>query len=52
MVMIHLNNGESWTRTGWSRANSALLLTIVGGGLAACAFGAIVYDIGHWFAAW
>ncbi len=34
------------------RANGALLLTIVGGGLIACAFGATVYDIGHWFAAW
>ena len=34
------------------RANDALLLTIVCGGLAACAFGAVVYDVGHWFMAW
>jgi hypothetical protein len=35
-----------------ARANTAVLLTIVWGGLAACALGAIVYDIGRWFAAW
>ena len=34
------------------RANSALLLTIVGGGLAACAVGAVVYDIGRVLGAW
>ena len=34
------------------RANSALLLTIVGGGLAACAVGAVVYDIGRVVGAW
>jgi len=30
------------------RANVALLLTLVWGGLAACALGAGVYDISHW----
>ena len=34
------------------RANTAVLLTMVWGGLAACAFGAVVYDIGRWFALW
>ena len=34
------------------RANSALLLTLVGGGLAACAVGAVVYDIGRMVGAW
>jgi hypothetical protein len=34
------------------RANSALLLTFVGGGLAACAVGAVVYDIGRMVGAW
>ena len=34
------------------RANSALLLAIVGGGLAACAVGAVVYDIGRMVGAW
>ncbi|MEA2990215.1 MAG: hypothetical protein QOG83_2926 [Alphaproteobacteria bacterium] len=34
------------------RANTAVLLTMVWGGLAACALGAVVYDIGRWFSAW
>ena len=34
------------------RANSALLLALVGGGLATCALGAVVYDIGRTVGAW
>jgi hypothetical protein len=34
------------------RANAALLLTFVGGGLVACAVGAIIYDIGRLVGAW
>ena len=34
------------------RANSALLLALVGGGLVACAVGAVVYDIGRMVGAW
>jgi hypothetical protein len=34
------------------RANSALLLALVGGGLAACAVGAVIYDIGRMVGAW
>lgn len=34
------------------RANVAVLLTLVWGGLAACALAAAVYDIGHWVADW
>jgi len=30
------------------RANAALLLTFVWGGLAVCAIGAGIYDISHW----
>jgi hypothetical protein len=33
-----------------ARANSALLLGLVCGGLAICAFGAIAFDLGRWFA--
>jgi len=29
------------------RANNALLLTLVCGGLAACAIGALIYDLGR-----
>ena len=35
-----------------ARADTAVLLAIVWGGLAACALGAVVYDVGRWFAAW
>jgi hypothetical protein len=34
------------------RANSVLLLGILWGGLAACAIGAMVYDIALWLQAW
>jgi hypothetical protein len=32
-----------------ARANSALLLGLVCGGLAVCAFGAVVFDLSRWF---
>ena len=35
-----------------ARANSALMLTLVGGGLAVCAFGAVVFDFGRIAGAW
>jgi hypothetical protein len=34
------------------RANTALVLTFVWGGLAACAVGAIIYDLGQLVGAW
>lgn len=34
------------------RANAALLLTMVGGGLAVCAVGAMLYDISRLFGSW
>jgi hypothetical protein len=34
------------------RANSALLLGVLWGGLAACAIGAMIYDISLWLRAW
>ncbi len=35
-----------------ARVNTALMLGLIGTGLATCVFGAVVYDIGHLFAAW
>ncbi len=32
-----------------ARANSVLLLSLVCGGLAICAFGAVVIDLSRWF---
>ena len=34
------------------RANAVVMLTLVLGGLAACAFGALVYDVGRWVDVW
>ncbi|HVY56656.1 MAG TPA: hypothetical protein VHA77_02275 [Xanthobacteraceae bacterium] len=39
-------------KTTLVRANRALLLGAVGSGLAACALGALAYDVGRWFNAW
>jgi hypothetical protein len=47
VTMAHLMEKQTLLR-----ANSALLLTFVGGGLAACAVGAIIYDIGRLVGAW
>ena len=46
-AMAHLIEKETLLR-----ANSAVLLALVGGGLAACAVGAVVYDIGRMVGAW
>ena len=35
-----------------ARVNTALMLGLIGTGLVACAFGAIVYDVGRLFSAW
>ena len=45
-LMMHLVEKEKL-----QRANAALLKTAVCGGLAACALGAAIYDIGRWFTA-
>jgi hypothetical protein len=45
-IMTHLVEKEKLRR-----ANAALLMTVVVGGLGACALGAAVYDFGRWFIA-
>jgi hypothetical protein len=35
-----------------SRINSAIIFGLIGGGLLACIFGALAYDIGRAFAVW
>jgi hypothetical protein len=35
-----------------ARVNTALMLGLIGTGLAACVFGAVVYDLGRLFSAW
>jgi hypothetical protein len=34
------------------RANTAVMLALIGGGLVICAFGAVVFDIGRAAGAW
>jgi hypothetical protein len=35
-----------------ARVNTVLMLGLIGTGLAACVFGAVIYDVGHLFSAW
>ncbi len=46
-TMAHLVEKETLLR-----ANSAMMLTLVGGGLVVCALGAVVFDIGRAVGAW
>jgi hypothetical protein len=34
------------------RANAAMILLLVGGGLVACALGSVIVDVGRMFGAW
>jgi hypothetical protein len=34
------------------RVESAIMLGLVGSGLAACAIGAFIYDVGRWISVW
>jgi hypothetical protein len=45
--MAHLVEKETLLR-----ANSAMMLTFVGGGLIVCAIGAVVFDIGRAVGVW
>jgi hypothetical protein len=45
--MVHLLERETLLR-----ANSAVMLALIGGGLIACALGAVVFDIGRAFGTW
>ncbi len=35
-----------------ARLNTAIILALIGGGLATCAIGAFVYDVGRLFSIW
>jgi len=35
-----------------ARVNTVVMLGLIGTGLAACVFGAVVYDLGRLFSAW
>lgn len=46
-TMAHLVEKETLLR-----ANSAMILTLIGGGLLACALGAVIFDIGRAVGVW
>jgi hypothetical protein len=35
-----------------ARVNTAIVFGLIGSGLAACVFGAVIFDIGRLFSAW
>jgi hypothetical protein len=52
-VMAHLVDKIHFVdKATLARLNTAIVLGLVVTGLAGCAFGAIVYDVGRLFAAW
>lgn len=50
--MAHCAKAHFVDRKTLDRLNMVIVLGPIGTGLAACAFGAIVYDVGRWFSAW
>jgi hypothetical protein len=44
--------GHGFDKHTLARLNTAIMLGSIGTGLAACVFGAVVYDVGHLFSAW
>jgi hypothetical protein len=50
--MAHLVDKVHLDRHTLARVNTVLMLGVIGTGLAACVFGAVVYDVGRLFSAW
>jgi hypothetical protein len=50
--MAHLAEKLHFDRQTLARVNSAVIFGPIGAGLAACAIGAILYDVGRLFWAW
>ena len=44
--------GHGFDKHTLARLNTAIMLGLIGTGLATCVFGAVVYDLGRLFAAW
>jgi hypothetical protein len=51
-TMVHLGKTHFVDKQSLDRLNSAIMLGLVGSGLAACVIGAAIYDIGRWFSIW
>jgi hypothetical protein len=50
--MAHLVDKAHFDRNAIARVNSAIVFGLVGLGVAACALGAIVFDLVRLFSAW
>jgi len=50
--MAHCLGKTHLDRHVLARVNSAIMLGLVGSGLAACALGAFAYDVGRLFSGW
>jgi hypothetical protein len=50
--MVHLVGKHVVDKEHLDRLESAIMLGLIGGGLAACVIGAAFYDVGRWFSMW
>jgi len=50
--IAHFADKAHLDRETLARVNSAVMLGLIGSGLAACAIGALIYDFGRWFSVW
>ena len=50
--MAHLAEKAHFDKQTLARVNSAIMLGLIGGGLAVCVFGASIYDLGRLFSVW
>lgn len=51
-VMVHLTEKAHLDKATIDRVESAVILALIGSALAACAFGAIVFDFGRMLSVW
>jgi hypothetical protein len=50
--MAHLADKAHFDKATLARVNTALMIGLIGSGLAACAIGALIYDLGRLVAIW
>jgi hypothetical protein len=50
--MVQLAHKAHLDKATVAKVNSAVMLGVIGSGLVACAFGAIIFDFGRMLAAW
>jgi hypothetical protein len=50
--IAHFADKAHLDRETLARVNSAVMLGLIGSGLATCVIGALIYDIGRWFSVW